>query len=143
VSRLALGPTQPHIQWIPGVLSPGLKRGRGVTLTTHLKIVPRSIMSRIYTSAPIWRLYGGSGTPLLWEVGWLSQYSVLTTDWTTGFRSPTETKNFLSNLCVQTKSGVHPCLLSNGYWRSFPGAKVWSRRDADHSHRSSAEVKNE
>jgi hypothetical protein len=35
VSRPALGPTQPPVQWVPGVLSPGLKRGRGVTLTTH------------------------------------------------------------------------------------------------------------
>jgi hypothetical protein len=35
VSRLALGPTRPPIQWVPGVLSPGIKRGRGVTLTTH------------------------------------------------------------------------------------------------------------
>jgi hypothetical protein len=35
VSRPALGPTQPSVQWVPVVLSPGLKRGRGVTLTTH------------------------------------------------------------------------------------------------------------
>jgi hypothetical protein len=35
-----------------GVLSPGLKRGRGVTLTTHLHLVPRSRMSRSYTSSP-------------------------------------------------------------------------------------------
>jgi hypothetical protein len=33
VSRPALRPTHP--QWVPGVLSPGVKRGRGVTLTTH------------------------------------------------------------------------------------------------------------
>jgi len=26
VSRLALGPTQPHIQWVPGVLSLGVNR---------------------------------------------------------------------------------------------------------------------
>jgi hypothetical protein len=35
VSRPALEPTQPPVQWIERVLSPGLKRGRGVTLTTH------------------------------------------------------------------------------------------------------------
>jgi hypothetical protein len=34
VSRTALGPTQPPIQWG--------KSGRGVKLTTHLHIVPRS-----------------------------------------------------------------------------------------------------
>jgi hypothetical protein len=35
VSRPALRPTQPPVQWVPGVLSVGLKRGWGVTLTTH------------------------------------------------------------------------------------------------------------
>jgi hypothetical protein len=39
VSRPALRPTQPPIQWVPGVLSPGLKRGQDVTLTTHLHLV--------------------------------------------------------------------------------------------------------
>jgi hypothetical protein len=46
VSRPALGPTQPPVQWVPGVLSPGVKRGRGVTLTTHPHLMPRSWMSR-------------------------------------------------------------------------------------------------
>jgi hypothetical protein len=35
-----------------GVLSPGVKRGRGVTLITHLHLVPRLRMSRSYTSCP-------------------------------------------------------------------------------------------
>jgi hypothetical protein len=39
VSRPALGPTQPPVQWVPGVLSPGVKRGRGVMLTTHPHLV--------------------------------------------------------------------------------------------------------
>jgi hypothetical protein len=46
VSRPALGPTQPAVKCITGILSPGLKRGRGVTLTTHPHLVPRSRMSR-------------------------------------------------------------------------------------------------
>jgi hypothetical protein len=47
VTRPALRPTHPPVQWVPGVLSSGLKRGRGVTLTTHR--VPRSRMSRSCT----------------------------------------------------------------------------------------------
>jgi hypothetical protein len=58
VSRPALGPTQPPIQWVPGVLSPGLKSGRGMTLTTHPYLVPRSRMSRSYTSSPPKHLHG-------------------------------------------------------------------------------------
>jgi hypothetical protein len=61
-SRLALGPTQPPVQWVPGVLSPGVKRGRGVTLTIHPNLVPRMGMSRSYTSpppqTPSWRVAG-------------------------------------------------------------------------------------
>jgi hypothetical protein len=52
VSRPALGSTQPPVQWVPGVLSPGLKRGQGATLTTHRPLVPRSWMSRSYTFSP-------------------------------------------------------------------------------------------
>jgi hypothetical protein len=52
VSRPALGSTQPPVQWVPGVLSAGVKRGRGVTLAIHHHLVPRSRMSRTYTSPP-------------------------------------------------------------------------------------------
>jgi hypothetical protein len=48
VTRPAVGPTQPPIQWVLRVLFPGLKRGRGVTLTTHPHLVPRSRMSTSY-----------------------------------------------------------------------------------------------
>jgi hypothetical protein len=49
VSRPALGSTQPPVQWIPGVFSLGLKRGRTMTLTIHPHLLPRSWMSRSYT----------------------------------------------------------------------------------------------
>jgi hypothetical protein len=63
VSRPALRPTQLPIQWVPGV-----KRSRGVMLTTHPHLVPRSMMIRSYkpTSSPPWRLYGDSGLALLY-----------------------------------------------------------------------------
>jgi hypothetical protein len=41
-----------------GVLSPGVKRGRGVMLTTHPLLVPMSWMSRSYTFSPPKRLHG-------------------------------------------------------------------------------------
>jgi hypothetical protein len=57
-SRPALGLTQPPIQWVPRVLSQGVKRGRGVTLTTHPHLVPRLRMSRSYTSSPPMCVHG-------------------------------------------------------------------------------------
>jgi hypothetical protein len=54
----ALGPVQPPVQRVSGVLSPGLKCGRGVTLTTHPYLVSRSRMSRSYTSSPAKRFHG-------------------------------------------------------------------------------------
>jgi hypothetical protein len=64
MSRPSLGPTQPPVQWIPGVLSPGLNRGRGVTLTTQPHLVPKSRMSRSYTSSPPSAFVACSGTAL-------------------------------------------------------------------------------
>jgi hypothetical protein len=48
-SRRDLGPTQPPVQQVPGALSLGVKR-RGVKLTTHLHLVPRSKNEWNYTS---------------------------------------------------------------------------------------------
>jgi hypothetical protein len=58
VSRPALWSIHPPLQWVPGVLSPGVKRGRGVTLTTHIHLVSRTRMSRSYISSPPKRLRG-------------------------------------------------------------------------------------
>jgi hypothetical protein len=44
VSRPAVGPTQPPVQWVPGVLSPGRKADHSPHLVTM------SITSRSYTS---------------------------------------------------------------------------------------------
>jgi hypothetical protein len=40
------------VRWVPRILSPGLKRSRGVTLTTHPHLVLRSSMRRSYNSSP-------------------------------------------------------------------------------------------
>jgi hypothetical protein len=50
---------------------PGVTRGRGVTLTTHPHLVPRSIMSRSYACSPPWRLMAFSETPLLQRISQL------------------------------------------------------------------------
>jgi hypothetical protein len=79
-SRPALGSTQPPIQWVPAVLSPGVKR---VTLTTYPHLVPRLSMSRIYTSStphvPPWHV---AGELLIWEydeIGllWITYFKLL------------------------------------------------------------------
>jgi hypothetical protein len=45
VSRPALGPTQPPIQWVPGALSQGVKRWR---CETRLYLMPRSRMVELH-----------------------------------------------------------------------------------------------
>jgi hypothetical protein len=60
-----------------------------------------------------------------------------------GVRSRAGTKNFSSNLCVQTGSGAHPASCTMGTGDLFPGGKARSGRDADQSLPSRAEVVNE
>jgi hypothetical protein len=57
----------------------------------------------------------------------------LTTDWTTGVRSPAETKKNSSNLSVQTSSEAHTasCTMDTGW--PFAGGKERSGSDADDS----------
>jgi hypothetical protein len=51
-SSLCPRPTQPPVQWVPVSLSPGVKSGRDVMLTTHPLLVPRSRNERGYISSP-------------------------------------------------------------------------------------------
>jgi hypothetical protein len=64
MSIAALRPSQLPVQWVPWVLSPGVKRGRGVTLTNHPNLVPRSRMSKSYIFSPPSVLLACSGTAL-------------------------------------------------------------------------------
>jgi hypothetical protein len=53
LSRPALGPTQSPVQWKPGFF-PGVKSGRGVTLTHHPLLVLWSRKGRATTLLPLW-----------------------------------------------------------------------------------------
>jgi hypothetical protein len=48
-----LGPFQPHIQWVPGVL-PGGKAAESLKLTTHLHVVPRLRVSGAVGLLPLY-----------------------------------------------------------------------------------------
>jgi hypothetical protein len=53
LSMPALGPTQPPVQWVPG-LSRGVKSGRSVTLTPHPLLVLWSWKGRAIPVLPLW-----------------------------------------------------------------------------------------
>jgi hypothetical protein len=56
----------------------------------------------------------------------------LTTDWTTGVRSPAEAKDLSSSLCIQTSSEARPASYPKDTGVPFPGASARPERDADH-----------
>jgi hypothetical protein len=67
LSRPALRPTQSPVQWVPG-LSRGVKRGRGVTLTPHPLLVPRSKTSRAIPLLSLRSLWPMKGWNLLTNI---------------------------------------------------------------------------
>jgi hypothetical protein len=81
----------------------------------------------------------GASSREVWEIQFfVLRFSVLTTDWTTGVRSPTEAEDFSCSLYVQIGPGAHPASCPMG-----TGDKARPGRDADHSPTYSAEVKDE
>ena len=56
LSRPALGPTQPPVQWVPGSF-PGVKSVQGVTLTPHPLLLPWSRKSRAIPLLPLWAIW--------------------------------------------------------------------------------------
>jgi hypothetical protein len=57
-SRPVPEPTQISVQWVPRALSLAVKSGRGVMLTAHLHLVPRSKNAWSYTSTSPIHFYG-------------------------------------------------------------------------------------
>jgi hypothetical protein len=57
------------------------------------------------------------------EVLHCCQSVYLTTDWTTGIRSPAEAKDFSSNLCVQITFEAHPASCTMGTGVLYSGVK--------------------
>ena len=73
----ALGPTQPPIQWVPG-LSPGLKRlGRGVNypLPSSTDVKERVELYLYSPSGPSWTVLGRT-LPLPFNIRWVRVVSV-------------------------------------------------------------------
>jgi hypothetical protein len=69
-------------------------------------------MTLVTFSYVLWRIVISAASTSVFAfptffIGVAQSVQCLTTDWTTGVRSPTEAEGFSSSLCVQTGSGAH------------------------------------
>jgi hypothetical protein len=113
-------------------------------LTTHPHLVPRSSTVPKRHHGVEWNIF--SFLIIYFKIrraGVAQSVQCLITDWAIWVRSPVETKDFSSNLCVQTGSEAHPASCTMGTVCRFSGGKARPGRDADHSPPSNAEVVNE
>jgi hypothetical protein len=105
-SRPAVGPTQPPIQWLLGVLSLRVKRSWGMMLTTHSHLMQRSRTSRSYTS------------PLPTHLDGMYQRQLYFTNWSTHIvqmysllfcipHSSCRYKSIVSDVNIQFQSWLH------------------------------------
>jgi hypothetical protein len=102
VSRLALGPTQPPVQWVPEALSLGVKRGQGVTLTTQPHLVARYWM-RSYTSSPPCSSIG-----VLWDCVTFTFYKLWSSSLCNLLHSPLTSSLLGPNILLKNPVLKHP-----------------------------------
>jgi hypothetical protein len=106
VSKPALRPTQPPVESVPGVQSSGLKRGRGVTLTTNLHLVPRSRMSSSYTFSPLSAFVAYSGIALAFLS--FQMHYAFSNQFIDGFKQPVKMTSHFGTKRSSKILKVHP-----------------------------------
>jgi hypothetical protein len=98
-------------------LSRGVNRGRGVTLTTHPHLMPRSRMSS-YNPSPPWRLHSGSGSALLFTFTITLIFNFLFVQSLTLFpnRHLRIARDNYARFCIPVNKS--PCILHSKYFTS-------------------------
>jgi hypothetical protein len=147
---MALRPTQPPIQWVPGFFSWGWS-GWGVKLTTHLHLVPRSRMRGFIPLLPqyvfmAWSLVKHRDNftfTFCHKVEYPNCILRWATGWTIGVVGSIPGGGwefFSSPPCPKRLWGL-PSHLSDGFRGDLSLGVKRPGREADHSPSSSAEVK--